>query len=241
MKLAPTVLARTARKARKTLTEFNLKNGKKLRIDVLIWGDTTYAKEMGYKGNLIYIPVLVNKDGRRPKHIYPWRKGLPTLKDLDNFYERWKNLLSSEKEKRHLREVTMTLRELAEEKTCLSSRDAHVVYKLLQISRKEPVFTINKLHDVKRLSAKMWPALVIEFGGYRFTRTIEEYEYGTILFNLLKSMNKVNDRIERYISDVKHDLALFVKMTEKGRAEEFPRIRLDDIADELQEVVSKLK
>jgi hypothetical protein len=54
-------------------------------------------------------------------------------------------------------------------------------------------------------------------------------------------MNKVNDRIERYISDVKHDLALFVKMTEKGRAEEFPRIRLDDIADELQEVVSKLK
>lgn len=232
-------MAKKARKARKTLTEFNLKDGEKLRIDVLIWGDTTYAKEMRYQGNVVYIPVLVSKDGR-PKHVYPWRKGLPTLKDLDNFYDRWKDLISSEKEKRRLREVAMTLRELAEEKTCLSSRDAHVVYKLLQISRKEPIFTINKLRDVKRLSAKIRPALVIEFGGYRFTRTIEEYEYGTILFNLLKSMNKANDRIEQYISDVKHDLALFVKMTEKGRAGEFPRIRLDDIADELQELVSKL-
>jgi len=233
------MLAKKAIKARKILTEFHLKDGKKLRIDVMIWGDVTYAQKMGYYGNIVYIPILVSKDGRS-RRIYPRRKGLPKLTDLDNFYERWKDSLSSEKEKSRLREVATTLRELAEEKTYLNSRDAHVVYKLLEISRKEPIFTVNKLHDIERLSARMWPALFIEFDGYGYTRAIKEYEYGTLLFEVLKSMNKANDKIEHYISDVKHDLALFVKMNKKDRAEEFPRIRLETIADEVQELVTKL-
>lgn len=233
-------MAKKARKARKTLTEFSLKDGGKLRIDVLIWGDTKYAEEMGYHGNVVYIPILVSKDGIS-KRVYPWKRGLPTLKDLDKFYERWKDLLLREREKRRLRDVAATLRELAEEKTCLISRDAHVVYKLLQISRKEPIFTINRLSNIKRLSARMKVALVIEFRGYRYTRIINAYEYGSMLFNLLKSMNKANERIEQYILDVKHDLSLFVKMTKRGQAEEFPKVRLDALADEIQELVSKIK
>lgn len=233
------MLAKKAIKARKILTEFSLKNGKKLRIDVMIWGNATYAQKMGYHGNIVYIPILVSKDGRS-RRVYQWRKGLPTLTDLDNFYERWKDSLSSEKEKRHLREVATTLRELAEENTYLNSRDAHVVYKLLEISRKEPIFTVSKLRDAERLSARMWPALFIEFDGYVYTRAIKEYEYGTLLFEVLTSMKKANDEIEHYISNVKHDLALFVKMNKEGRAEEFPRIRLEAIANEIQELVTKL-
>jgi len=239
MKLTSATLAKKARKARKVLTEFYLKDGKKLRIDVLIWGDATYATEKGYHGNVVYIPLIVSAEGK-PCRVYPWKKGLPTLEDLDNFYERWKDSLSNEKEKRRLKELAKTLRELAEEKTCFDSREAHVVYKLLQISRKEPMFTISTLRDVKRLSAKMRPALVIEFGGYRFIRAIEGFEYGTLVFNLWKSMKKANDRIEQYISDVKYDLAKFVKLTNKDLSEEFPKIRLDDVADEVQELVSKL-
>jgi hypothetical protein len=232
-------LVKRARKARKVLTEFDLKDGKKLRIDVLIWGDAAYASEMGYRGNAVYIPLLVNAEGK-PRRVYPWKRGVPTLVDLDNFYESWKDSLSDEREKRRLKEVAKTLRELAEEKVCLDSREAHVVYKLLQISRKEPVFTISRLREVKQLSAKMRPALVIEFGGYKFTQPVEEFEYGTLLFNLLKSMKKANDAISQYISEVQHDLTIFVKMTNRGHSEEFPKIRLDDIADEIQKLISKL-
>jgi hypothetical protein len=232
-------MAKKAIRARKILTEFNLKDGKKLRIDVMIWGDATYAQKMGYYGNIVYIPILVSKDGIS-RCVYSGRTGLPKLTDLDNFYERWKDLLSSEKEKRRLREVAITLRELAEEMTYLNSRDAHVVYKLLEISRKEPIFKVNKLRDTERLSARMWPALFIEFDGYRYTRAIKEYEYGTLLFKVLKSMNRANDKIEHYISAVKHDLVLFVKMNKKGRLKESPRIRLEAIADEIQELVTKL-
>jgi len=235
MNLGFATLAKKSKRARKVLTEFDLWNGKKLRIDVLIWGDPTYASEMGYRGNVVYIPILVNAKGES-RRIYPWKKGVPTLKDLDNFYERWKDSLLSEKDKRRLKELAKTLRELAEEKTYFDSRQAHVVYKLLQISRKEPVFTLSKLYDVERLSAKMRPAIVIEFGGYKYIRTIEEFEYGTLLFSLLKSMKKANERIEEYISDFKND----VKMTATGPSQEFPRIRLDYIADEIQKLVSRL-
>ena len=230
---------RRARKARKVLTEFDLKYGKKLRIDVLIWGDATYASEMGYHGNVVYIPILVSRKGE-PKRIYPWKKGLPTLEDLDNFYKRWRKQLLNEREKRRLRELASMLQELAEEKTYFNSRQAHVVYKLLQISRKEPIFTISEIHEVEKLSAKIRPAVVIEFGGYKFTRAIEEFEYGTLVFNLLKSMRKLNERIEQYVSEMKHDLSILVEQTDKGLPEEFPKIRLDDLADEIQKLVSKL-
>lgn len=228
-----------ARKARTVLTEFDLKHGKKLRIDVLIWGNVTYASEQGYRGNVVYLPLLVSTDGK-PRRIYPWKKGLPTLLDLDDFYERWKDSLLNERERQRLREVAKTLRELAEEKVSFDSREAHVIYKLLQTSRKEPIFTISRLREVKQLSAKMRPALVIEFGGYKFIQPVEEFEYGTLLFDLLKSMKKVNKAINEYISEVQHDLAIFVKMTNRGHSKEFPKIRLDDIADETQKLISKL-
>lgn len=228
----------SARKARKVLTEFSLEDGKKLRIDVLIWGDETYAKEMKYHGNVVYIPLLVNKNGKA-KRVYPWEKGLPTLDDLDDFYKHWAGLLSDKREKRRLKELAITLRELADESTFFNTRQAHVVYKLLQIARREPRFTITKLGDIDKLSAKMRPALVIEFCGYKFIKPVEEFEYDTPIYNLLKSMENVNERIEEYVSNMKDDLARLVRRTDKDSSDEFPKISLDIIADEVEKWVSK--
>lgn len=62
-----------ARKARQILTEFDLKNKEKLRIYVYLWGGKEYARSLGYYGNTIYKPVLVDKNGSE-KDVYSGKR-----------------------------------------------------------------------------------------------------------------------------------------------------------------------
>lgn len=232
---------RRARKARKVLTEFLLKDGRKLRIDVLIWGNKEYARELGYYGNVIYKPVVVDKNGTA-ETIYRGRKGLPTLEELSNLYRKWKPLLADRDERARLKEVADTIHELAEEKTYFDGRQAHVVYNLLHIARKEPIFTIANLKDVEKLSLGISPAIVVSFKGYSFVRLVNEFIHGTKMYDMLKIMRSFDDQIEQWMSDLKHDLSILLETKDKGVSEEEPpKIRLDDVAEELQRTISQLR
>jgi len=230
---------RRAKKARKVLTEFRLKDGRKLRIDLVIWGNREYARKLGYYGNAIYKPLIVNEDGET-ENIYSGKDGLPKLEELSDFYHQWKALLANESERTRLKEVANTIRELAEESTYFDGRQAHVVYKLLQIARKELVFGIDNLEDVERLSAEICPAIVVSFKGYNFIKSVHGFMYGTKMFEVFKMMKSIDHHIEQEISNIKHDLSMFVKSREKRFSEEGPKIRLEDIADEILKSISHL-
>jgi hypothetical protein len=152
------------KRARKVLTEFELKNEKKLRIFVHIWGDRKYAENLGYHGNIVYKPVLVDKKGT-VKRIYLGRKGLPTMKEIKNLYSVWVSELADEGDKERLRDLVLTLYELAQTKIYFDSREAHIVYQLLRIARQNPLFDINKEEDVEDLNVEIMPIIEVSFKG----------------------------------------------------------------------------
>jgi len=157
-------IVRRSRRARKILTEFELKNDEKLRILVDIWGNMEYAKKLGYHDNILYKPVLVNKDGTQ-KDIYKNRKGLPTLEELKTLYQDWKYKLKRRNDISRLRETATTLYELAENSTFFEQRQAHVIYQLLRITGGGPSFKIERTKDVDDLDIEMMPVIVVSFRG----------------------------------------------------------------------------
>lgn len=199
---------RRIKRARKVLTEFELKNGRKLRIDVLIWRDRKHAEELGYYGNIVYRPVAVDKEGTA-KWIYSRRKGLPTMSELKNLYHEWVSELAHKDDRERLRYVASNLYELARTKVFLSPRKAHVVYQLLQIARRNPVFEINKKKDVEELKVDMFPAIMLSFKGYKAIQPIREYVSGTRFLEILSIINEYRNKLDKLEHDLKHDLLLF--------------------------------
>jgi hypothetical protein len=222
--------ARRTKKARKVLAEFELKNKRKLRIDVHIWGDKKYAEKLGYYGNIVYKPVLVDKEGNA-KWIYPRKKGLPTMSDLENLYNDWFSELACEDDRERLRYVANNLYELAKTKIYLDSRKAHVLYQLLQIARRNPVFEITREMDVEDLKVDILPVIMVSFKGYRAIQPIKEYVVGTKFIEIPSIINKYRNKLDKLEDDLKHDLLMFAG---KGI-----RIDLDNLSDWFKQGIQK--
>jgi len=221
---------RRIRRARKALTEFELKKKRKLRIDVHIWGDRKYAEELGYYGNIVYKPVLVDKEGIA-RRIYPGKKGLPTMTELKNLYSDWGSELAHEDDGERLRDVANNLYELAKTKIYLDSRKAHVVYQLLQIARRNPIFEITKEEDVDNLKIDMFPVIMVSFKGYKSTQPIKEYVVGSKFIEILSIINNYRNTLDKLEHDLKHDLIMFAG---KGMKVDF-----DNLSDWFKQCIHK--
>lgn len=161
---------RQTKKAIKILTEFNLKKGEKLRIYVYFWGDKEYARKLGFYGNTIYKPVLIDKNGFR-KDIYKRNKGLHACMHYDDWNER----LARRTDAKRLKEVADALYELAKISTSFDKRQAHVVYQLLRITRGGPTFRISKPSDAEDLNVRIacMHACIRKYDG-QIERIVEE-------------------------------------------------------------------
>ena len=169
------------KKAKKILTEFDLVNSEKLRIYVYFWGDEEYARKLGFYGNTVYKPVLIDRNGFE-KTIYKSNKGLPTLEELKKFYDDWNERLARRTDAKRLREIAVTLYELAKISTYFDKRQAHVVYRLLRTSRGGPTFRIMKPSDAYDLSVRIEPTIVVSYKGN------ESFKQVTLWFTAPSSM-----------------------------------------------------
>lgn len=223
---------RQARKAKKILTEFDLRNGRKLRIYVYFWGNEEYAKKLGFHGNTVYKPVLIGKNGFE-RNVYKGNKGLPTLDELRRFYEGWNEKLARTSDKKRLKEIAKTLLELAEISTYFNGRQAHVIYQLLRITRGGPTFRITKPSQASHLDVRLEPAIVVSFRGYKSFKPLTFSVYGTKFFDALKALRQYDDQIEEIATDLRHDLAEFAE-------HEGPIINLDVLADHAEDQVKRI-
>lgn len=221
---------RRIKRARKVLTEFELKNKRKLRIDVHIWGDRKYAEKLGYYGNIVYRPVLVDKEGT-VRRIYPGKNGLPTMSELKNLYNDWVSELAHEDDRERLRYVAHSLYELAKTKIYFDSRKAHVVYQLLQLARRNPIFEITSEEDVEDLKVGMFPVIMVSFKGYKSIQPIKKYVVGTKFIEILSIINKYRTTLDKLEHDLKHDLLMFAG---KGI-----KIDLDNLSDWFKQGIHK--
>ena len=223
---------RRAKKAKKILTEFALKNNKTLRIYVYFWGDREYAESLGYYGNTIYKPVLIDKDGFE-KEIYQGSKGLPSLEELKGLYDDWKKRLLSKSDRKRFKEVTKTLYELAEENTYFSPRQAHVVYHLLRIASGGPTFRITRSSDVQDLNIHIAPTLMLSFKGYKSFKQVTPYVFPTAFSKALKILKIYDNQIEKIALELKQELADIAGP--KG-----PMINLDALADHVNKQIIEI-
>jgi len=221
---------RGVKRARKILTEFELKNKRKLRIDAHIWGDRKSAEKLGYYGNIVYKPVLVDKGGTA-RRIYPGKKGLPTMSELKNLYNNWVSELAHEDDRERLRYVANNLYELARTTIYFDSRKAHVVYQLLQIARRNPIFEITKEEDVEDLKVDMFPVIMVSFKGYKSIQPIKEYVVGTKFIEILSIIDEYRNKLDKLEHDLKHDLLMF--------AGEGIKIDLDNLSDWFKQGIHK--
>jgi len=225
-------LMRCARKAKKILTEFDLKNNRRLRIYVLFWGERQYAKNLGYYGNTVYKPVLVGADGFE-KNIYKHHKGLPTLDELKRFYAEWKGNLAYPVEAKRLKEVAGTLYELAEISTCFEKRQTHVIYQLLRMTKGGPTFRILKPSDANDLDAEIVPVVVVSFKGYKSYERLSPYFMGTKLIKALEILHGYNKQMTKVLNVLRQELAEFA-------GPEGPSINLNVIADHMNNEMKKI-
>jgi len=225
-------IIRRTKRATKILTEFELKNNEKLRIYVDIWGDREYAKKLGYYGNIVYKPVLVNKDGFE-NIIYKHKMGLPTLEELKRLFQDWNDKLERGSDTLRLKQVATSLYELAEIKTFFDERKAHVIYNLLRITRGGPTFKIVKPEDIENLSIEIIPVINVSFRGNESFRFIQPYISATKFFEALKLLSSYDQEIERIANELKWDLSRLA-------GSDGPVINLDVIADYVNEQLQKV-
>ena len=214
---------RRAKRTKKILTEFDLRNGEKLRIYVYFWGNQKYARDLGYAGNTIYKPVLVDPDGFK-REIYEGRKGLPTLAELKSFYNDWNGKVASKMEAKRLKSVSKILYELAQISTFFNPRQAHVIYQILRIAVGGPTFKITKPSRARSLRIKIVPAIMISFRGYKVFKRITPIISGSRFSKSLKILRTYRDEVDRVQEELKQDLVRLAK-------QDGPVINLNTLAD----------
>lgn len=214
---------RRAKKAKKILTEFDLRNGEKLRIYVYFWGSQNYAEDLGYTGNTIYKPVLIDHDGFE-REIYKGKKSLPTLKELKNLYNDWNGELASKMDAKRLKSVSNMLYELAGISTFFDSRQTHVIYQILRMAIGGPTFKITKPSKASSLSLRIVPAIVVSFRGHKTYRPVSPIIYRSRFSKILKILRTYYDDVYRIQQELRQDLAEFAR--QNG-----PVINLNTLAD----------
>jgi len=200
-----------------------LRNGEKLRIYVYFWGSQKYAKDLGYTGNTIYKPVLVNQDGFE-REIYGGKEGLPTLAESKSFYDDWNGKVASKMEAKRLKSISKILYELAEISTFFNSRQAHVIYQILRMAVGGPTFKITKPSRARSLRIKIVPAIMVSFRGYKAFKRITPIISGSRFSKSLKILRTYHDEVDRIQEELKQDLVRFAK-------QDGPLINLDTLAD----------
>ena len=132
------------------------------------------------------MPVLIDKEGHQKK-VYKGKKGVPTLKELDEFYNCWKKRLRSWSDRERLKIVQKTLCELAQTNICFNKRQAHAIYHYLRIARGGPTFRITDSSDSEKLSITIEPTIVVSFKGNISYKPIMDLTMGTRFVTMLKS------------------------------------------------------
>ena len=117
------------------LVEFPLEEGNVLRVNVWVWGGVAEAQKYGYKGNLVYRPVIVDSAGRS-HWVYRRNKGIPTEQDWKRLCDDWELRLKRSADKKFLRRIRNTFYPLCGPKKglVLNAKEAYVFSKLLRVA-----------------------------------------------------------------------------------------------------------